>query len=237
MNWRGRPLTSHEVIVNTIAATTTRTGLTVHAELDTGTYPTGVKVSNERWTPCRWPATTGTASGTTPCPRPARPAPPPRARPAPAGPPGPGLALPPRLTGLPGAALDALAAALDAPFRGPAARPPCTDGAAAARPARPRHRPPPPADPAADWLLAPVLRDHHGLPQSHRRPPRRRPDTHQPPHRRHPPPPDPGREHYPPRPPPARHPRRPLPLPTARHHVPARSNQRVNHLQAHSSRP
>ncbi len=34
MNWRGRPLTSHEVIVQTIAATTTRTGLTVHAELD-----------------------------------------------------------------------------------------------------------------------------------------------------------------------------------------------------------
>ena len=35
MNWRGKPLTSHEVIVNTIAATTTRTGLKVHAELDT----------------------------------------------------------------------------------------------------------------------------------------------------------------------------------------------------------
>src|SRR6266496_2527807 len=41
MNWRGRPLTSHEVIVQTIAATTTGTGLSVHAELDTGTYPTG----------------------------------------------------------------------------------------------------------------------------------------------------------------------------------------------------
>ena len=46
MNWRGRPLTSHEVIVNSIAATTTRTGLTSHAELDTGTYPTGVQVSD-----------------------------------------------------------------------------------------------------------------------------------------------------------------------------------------------
>jgi transposase len=46
LNWRGRPLTSHEVIVQTIAATTTSTGLTVHAELDTGTYPTGVTVSN-----------------------------------------------------------------------------------------------------------------------------------------------------------------------------------------------
>jgi hypothetical protein len=44
MNWRGRPLTSHEVVVNTIAATTTNTGLTVHAELDTGTYPTGIKI-------------------------------------------------------------------------------------------------------------------------------------------------------------------------------------------------
>jgi hypothetical protein len=46
MNWRGRPLTSHEVIVQTIAATTTRTGLTVRAELDTGAYPTGVTVSD-----------------------------------------------------------------------------------------------------------------------------------------------------------------------------------------------
>ena len=46
MNWRGRPLTSHEVIVATIAATTTRTGLRVRAELDTGAYDTGVKVSD-----------------------------------------------------------------------------------------------------------------------------------------------------------------------------------------------
>jgi transposase len=44
MNWRGRPLISHDVIVQTIAATTTSTGLTVHAELDTSTYPTGVKI-------------------------------------------------------------------------------------------------------------------------------------------------------------------------------------------------
>ncbi|MDR2253447.1 MAG: ISAzo13 family transposase, partial [Bifidobacteriaceae bacterium] len=41
MNWRGRPLVSHEVIVHTIAATTTRTGLTVQAELDTAPYPLG----------------------------------------------------------------------------------------------------------------------------------------------------------------------------------------------------
>jgi Rhodopirellula transposase DDE domain len=44
MNWRGRPLTSHEVVVNTIAATTTRTGLTVDAELDTASYPKGIKM-------------------------------------------------------------------------------------------------------------------------------------------------------------------------------------------------
>jgi len=46
MNWRGRPLTSHEVIVQTIAATTTRTGLTVSAELDPGEYPKGIKISD-----------------------------------------------------------------------------------------------------------------------------------------------------------------------------------------------
>jgi len=48
MNWRGRPLTSHEVIVNTIAATRTRTGLQVHAQLDTGSYPTGVKIPDQQ---------------------------------------------------------------------------------------------------------------------------------------------------------------------------------------------
>ena len=48
MNWRGRPLASHEVIVQTIAATTTRTGLRVHAELDTSAYDTGVKVSDRQ---------------------------------------------------------------------------------------------------------------------------------------------------------------------------------------------
>ena len=48
MSWRGRPLTSHEVILNTIAATTTRTGLRVHAELDEGIYPTGIKISDQQ---------------------------------------------------------------------------------------------------------------------------------------------------------------------------------------------
>jgi len=48
MNWRGRPLTSHEVIVQTIAATTTRTGLTVAAGLDTSAYPKGIKISDRQ---------------------------------------------------------------------------------------------------------------------------------------------------------------------------------------------
>ncbi len=48
MNWRGRPLTSHEVILQSIAATTTGTGLKVHAQLDTGDYPTGVQISDAR---------------------------------------------------------------------------------------------------------------------------------------------------------------------------------------------
>jgi hypothetical protein len=45
-NWRGQPLISHEVIVNPIASTTTRTGLRVHAELDTNVCPTGKKVTD-----------------------------------------------------------------------------------------------------------------------------------------------------------------------------------------------
>jgi hypothetical protein len=46
MNWRGRPLTSIEVIVNLIAATTTATGLTVQCMLDNGEYPNGIKVAD-----------------------------------------------------------------------------------------------------------------------------------------------------------------------------------------------
>jgi transposase len=40
-NWRGKPLVSHQVIVNLIAATTTKTGLRVRAEIDPGKYPKG----------------------------------------------------------------------------------------------------------------------------------------------------------------------------------------------------
>jgi Rhodopirellula transposase DDE domain len=46
-NWRGRPLVSRAVVVNLIGSTTTRTGLEIQAELDTHSYPTGIKVTDE----------------------------------------------------------------------------------------------------------------------------------------------------------------------------------------------
>ena len=112
MNWRGRPLTSHEVIVQTIAATTTRTGLRVRAELDTSTYDTGVKISDRQmdalpltrhdwhgdWNYTLRPEAYDQDAGT----------------PEPSGQPSPGLAwlCHPALTGLPAAEWDALTAAL-----------------------------------------------------------------------------------------------------------------------------
>ena len=47
MNWRGRPLISHEVIVKLIGETTTRTGLEVKAQLDKRKYPVKVKITDE----------------------------------------------------------------------------------------------------------------------------------------------------------------------------------------------
>ena len=44
--WRGRPLTSYQVVVNTIAATATSAGLTVTAVLDPGRYPPGAEVTD-----------------------------------------------------------------------------------------------------------------------------------------------------------------------------------------------
>ena len=46
-NWRGRPLVSREAVVNLIASTTTKTGMVVRAALDTGKYPTRLKVSDK----------------------------------------------------------------------------------------------------------------------------------------------------------------------------------------------
>lgn len=47
MNWRGRPLETHEVVVETIAATTNKTGLTIQSMLDTNTYEKGIKITDQ----------------------------------------------------------------------------------------------------------------------------------------------------------------------------------------------
>jgi hypothetical protein len=116
MNWRGRPLTSHEVIVNTIAATTTRTGLTVHAELDTDAYPLGVQVSDQQMaalpvTPHGfhgdWNYTLHSRSGRTGAPSALDTA-------ATATPPDPVTLSDPALTGMSRTELDVLTATLDA---------------------------------------------------------------------------------------------------------------------------
>jgi hypothetical protein len=46
-NWRGKPLVNHQTIINLIASTTTRSGLIVKAAIDTNTYDTKIKVTNE----------------------------------------------------------------------------------------------------------------------------------------------------------------------------------------------
>ena len=45
-NWRGRPLTSKQVIVQLIGQTTSKTGLKIKAKLDEGSYPIGKKVDD-----------------------------------------------------------------------------------------------------------------------------------------------------------------------------------------------
>jgi hypothetical protein len=122
--WRGRPLTSYDVILSTIAAVTTRTGLAVTAVLDQNPCPAGTKISDEQMkdiedrhlTPHEFHGEWNYAFG--PVPRPAPPPPPPAPPPAPARLCDPAVLNHPALTGLDPAALDALAAALDAPLRG-----------------------------------------------------------------------------------------------------------------------
>ena len=46
-NWRGKPLESHEVIVNLIGNTATKTGLRIRTGLDSQIYPTGIEVPDE----------------------------------------------------------------------------------------------------------------------------------------------------------------------------------------------
>ena len=47
-NWRGKPLVTHQVIVELIAATTTQAGLTVKCRLDEKTYPKGKRISDQQ---------------------------------------------------------------------------------------------------------------------------------------------------------------------------------------------
>jgi hypothetical protein len=162
MNWRGRPLASHQIIVNSIAATTTRTGLAVHAELDEGAYPAGIKVSDAEMgaLPLVCHYWHGEWNYTLlPAPAAARPAP----RPAPAAPPRPDLAwlAHPAITGMPGPALDALAAALAGPAA--ALREAALDRR---RGHRPRQLPGgrTPRITLTAKLLAAILHDRHGLP-------------------------------------------------------------------------
>ena len=49
MNWRGKPLISHEVIVNLIGSTTTKSGFNIMAELDTNQYAKGIKITDEEF--------------------------------------------------------------------------------------------------------------------------------------------------------------------------------------------
>jgi transposase len=177
LNWRGRPLTSHDVIINTIGAVTTSTGLTVTAVLDENSYPTGVQVSDEQMTDLETRALTrhafhGDWNYTFP----------PVLRPAPPGPPaapapGPGAAAraaleplvtalaSPELTGLPRQDLTALAASLELPW-------------AAAREQRlhldrghTRHAATGPAAPFKyplhTMLLAAIYHHRHGMPCTH----------------------------------------------------------------------
>jgi hypothetical protein len=121
MNWRSRPLTSHDVVLRSIAATTTRTGLTVAAQLDTGRYPTGTTVSDQQMRHLRERAVTrhdfhGAWNYTV--------RPPLQGPMLPPGPPAPPSHLAmtidalasPALTGMPRQNLAALAAALRTPF-------------------------------------------------------------------------------------------------------------------------
>ena len=207
MNWRGRPLTSHEVIVQTIAATTTRTGLRVRAELDTSTYDTGVKISDRQmdalpltrhdwhgdWNYTLRPEAYDQDAGT----------------PEPSGQPSPDLAwlCHPALTGLPAAEWDALTAALMTLHD--QQREASLDKRRGHRPRldRPGNRPPPRPHPRR-----PAPGRHPALPPGaapggHRGTIRRAARDGQQAHPRHPPAPGPGRTHHPAQPAPPRQPR------------------------------
>jgi hypothetical protein len=48
INWRGKPLTSHQTVIDLIAATTTKTGLKVYARLDPGAYPDKLTITDQQ---------------------------------------------------------------------------------------------------------------------------------------------------------------------------------------------
>ena len=169
MNWRGRPLASHEIIVNSIAATTTRTGLAVHAELDPGAYPTGATISRAELDALPlarhdWHGDWNYTLHPQPAAQPAPAAAPPRSR---AARPGPDLAwlTRPAITGLPGPALDALTAALAGPAA--ALRETAADRRRGYRPRRGHGRGGRPRHTLTAKLSAAILHHRHGLPQKH----------------------------------------------------------------------
>jgi hypothetical protein len=119
--WRGRPLTSYDVIIDTIGAVTTRTGLTTRAVLDENTCPTRIQISDEQMKQIEDRCLTrdkfrGEWNYTLlPVPRPA---PDPQPGPQPAAPPGPDLhaLADPAITGMPREDLAALTARLEIPL-------------------------------------------------------------------------------------------------------------------------
>ena len=162
MNWRGRPLTSHEVIINTIAATTTRTGLRVRAELDPGSYPAGLKVSDEQMAclPLDRHDWHGDWNYTL---RPEPPAPAPAPAPRPGRGERPGWAHP-ALTGMTASNWDQLTAALDVPYQAQreADRHLARGGPATRRRAGGH----PQAMTLAEKTLVTIMRQHLGVPRA-----------------------------------------------------------------------
>jgi hypothetical protein len=71
-NWRGKPLITHQVIVNLIAATTTSAGLAVRSRLDDRRYAKGRRLSDQQLACVHLDPTPSTANGTTPFTRPPR---------------------------------------------------------------------------------------------------------------------------------------------------------------------
>ena len=69
MNWRAKPLVSYLAIIQLIASTTTKTGLTVACQLDSNTYEKGIKVSDEEMVSLSSNHIPFMASGTTPSPQ------------------------------------------------------------------------------------------------------------------------------------------------------------------------